>query len=170
MDPVRRRPTGAAHRQPVTRALAVSRCGFAPVVTVDHDALSGNGYDNNTLPRVLLLFHHNAAGARFDVVKLAQEGPDTDNDGMPDNWEKLHFPGLSVADADSDFDDDGFPDVSEHHAGTDPRDSNSSLRFETPIDVKNETVLLRWQSVPGRRYRVEKATATLPSGSRSPRA
>ena len=50
-----------------------------------------------------------------------------------------------------------FPDVSEHHAGTDPRDSNSSLRFETPIDVKNETVLLRWQSVPGRRYRVEKS-------------
>jgi subtilisin family serine protease len=128
-----------------------------PVVTVEHDALSGNGYDNNTLPRVLLLFHHNAAGARFDVVKLAQEGPDTDNDGMPDNWEKLHFSGLSVADADSDFDDDGFPDVSEHHAGTDPRDSNSSLRFETPIDVKNETVLLRWQSVPGRRYRVEKS-------------
>ena len=128
-----------------------------PVVTVEHDALSGNGYDNNTLPRVLLLFHHNAAGARFDVVKLAQEGPDTDNDGMPDNWEKLHFSGLSVADADSDFDDDGFPDVSEHHAGTDPRDSNSSFRFETPIDVKNETVLLRWQSVPGRRYRVEKS-------------
>ena len=128
-----------------------------PVVTVEHDALSGNGYDNNTLPRVLLLFHHNAAGARFDVVKLAQEGPDTDNDGMPDNWEKLHFSGLSVADADSDFDDDGFPDVSEHHAGTDPIDSNSSLRFETPIDVKNKTVLLRWQSVPGRRYRVEKS-------------
>ena len=128
-----------------------------PVVTVEHDALSGNGYDNNTLPRVLLLFHHNAAGARFDVVKLAQEGPDTDNDGMPDNWEKLHFSSLSVADADSDFDDDGFPDVSEHHAGTDPRDSNSSFRFETPIDVKNETVLLRWQSVPGRRYRVEKS-------------
>ena len=128
-----------------------------PVVTVEHDALSGNGYDNNTLPRALLLFHHNAAAARFDVVKLAQEGPDTDNDGMPDNWEKLHFSGLSVADADSDFDDDGFPDVSEHHAGTDPKDSNSSLRFETPIDVKNETVLLRWQSVPGRRYRVEKS-------------
>ena len=128
-----------------------------PVVTVEHAALSGNGYDNNTLPKVLLLFHHNAVGARFDVVKLAQEGPDTDNDGMPDNWEKFHFSGLSVADADSDFDDDGFPDVSEHHAGTDPRDSNSSLRFETPIDVKNETVLLRWQSVPGRRYRVEKS-------------
>ncbi len=127
------------------------------VVAVDHDALSGNGYDNNTLPRALLLFHHNEAGARFDVVKLAQEEPDTDNDGMPDNWEKLHFSGLSVADADSDFDDDGFPDVSEHHAGTDPKDSNSSLRFETPIDVKNETVLLRWQSVPGRRYRVEKS-------------
>ena len=29
LDRVRRRPPGAAYRQPVTRALAVSRCGFA---------------------------------------------------------------------------------------------------------------------------------------------
>ena len=128
-----------------------------PVVTVEHDALSGNGYDNNTLPRVLLLFHHNAAGARFDVVKLAQSGPDTDNDGMPDDWEAGQFSGIGIANAASDFDSDGFPDVSEYRAGTDPKDSNSYLHFNMPIEVKNETVVLRWQSVPGRRYRIEKS-------------
>jgi len=129
----------------------------ALVVTVDHDALSSNGYKNNTLPRPLLLFHHNEAGARFDVVNLTQSGPDTDNDGMLDDWETRHFSGLGVADGASDFDSDGFPDVAEYGAGTDPKDSSSALRFKTPIEVNNETVVLRWQSVPGRRYRVEKS-------------
>jgi hypothetical protein len=128
-----------------------------PVVTVEHDALSGNGYDNNTLPRVLLLFHHNTAGSRYDVVNLVRVGPDTDNDGISDSWEKLHFSGLGVAGASSDFDVDGFADVAEYAAGTDPKDGNSFLHFSTPIEVKTETVVMRWQSVPGRRYRVEKS-------------
>jgi hypothetical protein len=131
------------------------------VVAIDHDALSGNGYKNNTLPRLLLLFHHNEAGARFDVVKLAQSGPDTDNDGMPDDWEAGQFSGIGIADAASDFDSDGFPDVSEYRAGTDPKDNDSYLHFKTPIEVNNETVVLRWQSVPGRRYRIEKSNGDL---------
>ena len=98
-----------------------------------------------------------SAAAGPAAARPAHALPDTDNDGILDNWEKLHFSGLSVAGANSDFDGDGFPDFSEQHAGTDPKDSSSSLRFDTPIDVKNQTVLLRWQSVPGRRYRVEKS-------------
>jgi len=132
-----------------------------PVVSIDYDALVDNGFENNTLPKPLLLFHHNVAGARFDVVKLAQSGPDTDNDGIPDDWEAFHFSGLSAADAASDFDSDGFRDTAEYRAGTDPKDSSSYLRFETPIEVKNETVVLRWQSVPGRRYSVEKNNGDL---------
>ena len=132
-----------------------------PVVSIDYDALVDNGFENNTLPKPLLLFHHNVAGARFDVVKLAQSGLDTDNDGIPDDWEAFHFSGLSAADAASDFDSDGFRDTAEYRAGTDPKDSSSYLRFETPIEVKNETVVLRWQSVPGRRYSVEKNNGDL---------
>jgi subtilisin family serine protease len=128
-----------------------------PVVTVDHDALADNGYKNNKLPRPLLLFHHNTAGSRYDLVNLARVGSDTDNDGISDSWEKLHFSGLGVAGASSDFDVDGFADVAEYAAGTDPKDGNSFLHFLTPIEVKTETVVMRWQSVPGRRYRVEKS-------------
>ena len=131
------------------------------LVAIDHDALSGNGYKNNTLPRLLMLFHNNESGARFDVVKLAQSGPDTDNDGMPDDWEAGQFSGIDIADIASDFDGDGFPDVSEYWAGTDPKDNDSYLHFKTPIEVKNKTVVLRWQSVPGRRYRIEKSNGDL---------
>ena len=131
------------------------------LVAIDHDALSGNGYKNNTLPRLLMLFHNNEAGARFDVVKLSQSGPDMDNDGMPDDWEAGQFSGIDIADIASDFDGDGFPDVAEYQAGTDPKDNDSYLHFKTPIEVKNKTVVLRWQSVPGRRYRIEKSNGDL---------
>ena len=108
-----------------------------------------------------MLFHNNEAGARFDVVKLAQSGPDTDNDGMPDDWEAGQFSGIDIADIASDFDSDGFLDVSEYRAGTDPKDNDSYLHFKTPIEVNNETVVLRWQSVPGRCYRIEKSNGDL---------
>ncbi|MBC8245803.1 MAG: S8 family serine peptidase, partial [Verrucomicrobia bacterium] len=128
-----------------------------PVIAVDHDAIAGNGFEETQLPRALLLFHHNKAGERFEIVRLVATGPDTDNDGLPDDWELRHFSGLEVASANSDFDGDSFSDVAEQRAGTDPRDRSSFLRFTLPIEVKNETVVLRWPSVPGRRYRVEKS-------------
>ena len=130
----------------------------APVVVgVDHDALAGNGFEENQLPRPLLLYHHNKAGARFEIARLVATGADADHDGLPDDWERRHFSGLDVAGADSDFDGDSFVDAAEYAAGTDPGDRHSYLRFTTPIEVKNKTVVLRWPSVPGRRYRVEKS-------------
>ena len=75
----------------------------------------------------------------------------------PDDWEAGQFSGIDIADIASDFDSDGFLDVSEYRAGTDPKDNDSYLHFKTPIEVKNKTVVLRWKSVPGRRYRIEKS-------------
>ncbi len=127
------------------------------MIAVDHDALAGNGFEENQLPRPLLLFHHNKAEERFEIARLVATGVDADNDGLPDDWERRHFSGLGIAGADSDFDGDSFADTAEYAAGTDPRDRHSFLRFATPIEVKNKTVVLRWPSVPGRRYRVEKS-------------
>ncbi len=129
----------------------------SPVVAVDYDAIAANGFKDGKLPNALLLFHHNHADARYEVVRFVSSGPDTDEDDIPDDWEMLHFSGLGVAGANSDFDGDSFADIAEYHAGTDPRDRGSFLHFTTPLEVKNETVMLRWHSVPGRRYRVEKS-------------
>ena len=56
-----------------------------------------------------------------------------------------------------DHDKDGFSDVAEFSAGTDPIDAGSLLQFSLPISLKNEMVMLRWDSIPGRRYRIERS-------------
>ncbi|MCJ2564184.1 MAG: fibronectin type III domain-containing protein, partial [Candidatus Thermoplasmatota archaeon] len=44
---------------------------------------------------------------------------DTDNDGLPDHWERQHFNDLTEG-ALGDPDDDGLPNIVEYHDGTDP--------------------------------------------------
>ena len=132
-------------------------------VRVDHDALASHGIKEGSLPKPLLLFHHNALNTRFDVVGLFQNDPDSDGDGLLDDWELTYFKSLSVAGQTTDHDADGFLDSSEFAAGTDPTDGTSLLRFSMPIAVKNEAVVLQWQSVPGRRYRIERSNGNLQS-------
>ena len=129
-------------------------------VAVDYDAFVTHGIKEGSMPKPLLLFHHNSLDTRFDIVSLYQTDPDSDRDGMPDDWELSYFKNLDVADKTTDHDADGFPDLSEFAAGTNPMDAASLLRFSMPIVVKNETVVLRWKSVPGRHYRVERSNSS----------
>ena len=130
----------------------------APIqVSVDHDAFEVHGIKEGSMPKPLLLFHHNTLETQFDIVSLYQADPDSDGDGLWDDWELTYFESLSEAGRSTDHDGDGFTDASEFAAGTDPTDGASLLRISMPIDVKNETVVLRWDSVPGRRYRVERS-------------
>lgn len=130
----------------------------APIqVSVDHDAFEVHGIKEGSMPKPLLLFHHNTLETQFDIVSLYQAAPDSDGDGLWDDWELTYFESLSEAGRSTDHDGDGFTDASEFAAGTDPTDGASLLRISMPIDVKNKTVVLRWDSVPGRRYRVERS-------------
>lgn len=56
--------------------------------------------------------------------------PDTDQDGMPDEWELLHgFNPNAPGDALLDEDGDGLTNLAEYRAGTDPNDPASTLRL-----------------------------------------
>lgn len=132
-------------------------------IIVDRNALSLHGYDNENLPKPLLLFHHNNSKERFDIVSLYQARLDNDGDGMLDQWELNYFKTIAKADRSTDYDSDGFLDVSEFIAGTNPLDSESLLRFLLPVDVIGEKVLLRWESIPNTRYRVERNNGNLSS-------
>ena len=62
-----------------------------------------------------------------EVHFFHQQGNDTDNDGMADDWEMLHFGDLS-RDGTEDEDapaPDGLNNKSEHDRGTDPKDADS---------------------------------------------
>ena len=52
--------------------------------------------------------------------KIEGEKIDSDNDGLPDTWEKDFFKVLTKYDALDDPDDDGYSNMKEYDAGTDP--------------------------------------------------
>lgn len=59
-------------------------------------------------------------------IGWAQGPPDTDGDGMPDDWEVLYgFDPAVAAAPDADFDGDGLFDVNEYGHGTDPTNADT---------------------------------------------
>ncbi len=90
-----------------------------------------------------------------DVFILHLGRPDSDDDGMDDDWEVAFFGGLS-RNGGGDFDQDGYTDAEEFRAGTNPGDNASVLRVLTLTrgTAGGPTTVL-WASAPGRTYRVE---------------
>ena len=91
------------------------------------------------------------------------DAADDDGDGLANSWEQL----LGIDDrATSDYDGDGMSDLHEMLAGTAPDDATSKLAFrlvrseESPQargagEEAPRAVRVRWQSVPGKTYRLE---------------
>lgn len=89
-------------------------------------------------------------------LSVALDPIDSDLDGMDDDWEQLFFSTLS-RDGIGDADNDGVSDLDEFQAGTNPKNQDSVFKF---IEVKSEAdgkVLVRWSSIEGRRYTLERS-------------
>jgi hypothetical protein len=93
---------------------------------------------------------------RRDVFVATLSMPDSDGDGMDDDYEITYFGDLSH-DGSADSDGDGQTDYEEFLAGTNPRNDASILRAitVTPTFGPATYVTVIWSAVPGRSYAVQ---------------
>ncbi len=84
---------------------------------------------------------------------------DQDGDGLPDWWEELYFGGATNAVPGTDSDLDGHPNGSEFIAGTNPTNALSVFGLgRVSLTTTNQWIVVRWNSVTGKAYDIEKAT------------
>jgi Tol biopolymer transport system component len=93
----------------------------------------------------------NDSSRNRDLFQLQLRGPDSDQDGLPDDWELAYFDTLD-RDGHGDFDGDGQSDEQEYRAGTDPTNRGSVFQVFALEQLPGGSRKLLWNSAPGRRY------------------
>ncbi|HSA17103.1 MAG TPA: thrombospondin type 3 repeat-containing protein [Kiritimatiellia bacterium] len=84
---------------------------------------------------------------------------DVDGDGLPNWWEEQYFGGPTNATPLADSDYDGLPNQDEMAAGTDPTSRLSCLQLEgSVLPDAVDGFVIRWQSVTGRTYSIQRGT------------
>ena len=126
-------------------------------VSFDRNAAAIAGFDDANPPQLLLLHMHNETGKHHEIVHLSLATSDVDSDGLEDALELAHFGDLSH-DGTADSDGDGQTDAQEIQAGSNPMGPLSPFHLEVPIRLlEGPGLLLRWASLPGLSYAVERA-------------
>jgi Tol biopolymer transport system component len=117
-----------------------------PLLSPDGRTVVFQSLANDLIPRD---YNH-----RRDVFVATLAMPDSDDDGMDDDFEVTYFGNLSRNGA-GDFDADGHSDHEEFLAGTNPTSDASILRVISISAPGTTTRQLVWSAVPGRTYAVQ---------------
>lgn len=105
---------------------------------------------------------HTAGDGAISVRMIGFPG-DSNGNGIPDWWEELYFGIVTNVNDFTDFDRDRLSDYREFLSGTDPKDPDSCVAIVPPSgpDAATGGVVLKWHSVSGGAYRIERAQALM---------
>jgi hypothetical protein len=102
------------------------------------------------------------AGATYSataVVIRTTGFVDSDEDGIDDAWEMVHFENLTTANRFSDWDQDGVLDMDEAVAGTNPKNGASFLRAHAmTMRPEDGRLVIQWNGAAGRVYDLYRST------------
>jgi hypothetical protein len=96
-------------------------------------------------------------GGRLNLQRIV----DTDANGLPDWWEQQYFGHLAGTNPNADADHDGMSNLQEWLAGTNPTNASSVLRLVAIPTNNPNAFVVRWQSVAGKYYWLERSTNLL---------
>jgi Bacterial TSP3 repeat len=119
---------------------------FVPQIAADGRTLVFTSFASDLVP--------NDYNQSRDVFAYRLGSPDTDQDGLDDDWEVAYFNTLE-RNGSGDYDQDGLSDAAEFQAGTDPTNVGSVLSMTLLTDLGQNAVIVQWNSVTGRTYDVQ---------------
>jgi len=104
----------------------------------------------------------NVGGDQTYSLLITQTLFDTDDDGLPDEWESQYFSSPTGAEASADSDGDGAGNLTEYFSGHDPTDPDSFFSSTiTPIRTGNQPYVITWDSVTNRIYNISRSDSLL---------
>ena len=162
---------------------SIDRAPAAQIEVVHADGATTNKFDMNfgagewnhigkfrfdgALPQSVRILTIGCAGKTViaDAVRFApafeeeqfRDPLDYDANGLPDEWERLHFLQNDGVDPDGDPDNDGLSNYAEYISGTDPTDPASFFSIKKMFlrqAEQQQEITLRWNSAPDRAYTI----------------
>ncbi len=96
-----------------------------------------------------------ADAVKFAIVETLPPSEDTDRNGLPDAWERLHFLRTVGTDPTGDPDGDGQSNRYEYIVGSDPNVVNNPFAIDDIAATGADAVSLVWKGTAGRVYQVK---------------